>query len=104
MARINEATDSTTAVRNIISKDAEEGKDVITPCTAIGDWFVCMYIAARAGPIEPPIILNKLLIPMVTPAYSFGVDMIIMFIAPTAANDRPAERIPKLAEMNTSEE
>ncbi len=68
-----EAIENTTAVRNIKSKERDEGNDWVIPLTGITDWFVCIYIAANAGPIEDPIILNIVLIPIVTPVYSRGV-------------------------------
>jgi hypothetical protein len=44
-----------------------------------------------------------LLIPIVTPADSLGEAKIIIFIAPTAASDKPADNMPKLAEISNSE-
>ena len=96
--------DNTTAVRKIKSNENDEGKDSTTPLTLITDWFVCIYIAARAGPMELPTILNILLIPIVTPEDSRGDDKRTTFIAPTAASDSPADNIPKPVEINNSDE
>lgn len=63
-----------------------------------------MCIAARAGPIELPIILNILLIPIVTPENSLGVATRMMFIAPTAAKDKPADTIANPTDINISDE
>ncbi len=63
-----------------------------------------MYIAASAGPTELPTILSMLLIPMVTPADSLGEPKIIIFMAPTADSDNPADNMPKLVEISNSEE
>ena len=96
--------DNTTAVRKIKSNENDEGKDSTIPLTLITDWFVCIYIAARAGPMELPTILNILLIPIVTPEDSRGDDKRTTFIAPTAASDRPADNIPKPVEIKNSDE
>ena len=96
--------DNITAVRKIKSNENDEGSDSVIPLTLITDWFVCIYIAARAGPMELPTILNILLIPIVTPVDSRGDDKRITFIAPTAASDNPADNIPKPVEINNSEE
>ena len=52
--------------------------------------------------MEHPIILRRLLTPMVTPEYSDGLARIIIFIAPTLANERPADNIAKLTEISNS--
>jgi hypothetical protein len=91
-------------VRNIKSNENEEGNESVIPLTLIIDWFVCIYIAARAGPMYLTTILNILLIPNVTPKHSRGEDSIITFIAPTAARDNPADNMPKPVEINNSDE
>ena len=96
--------DNITAVRKIKSNENDDGKDSTTPLTLIIDWFVCIYIAARAGPMELPTILNILLIPIVTPEDSRGDDKRTTFIAPTAANDSPADNMPKPVEIKNSDE
>ena len=95
--------DNNTAVRKIRSNEKDEGRIWVIPFVEIVVWFVCMYIAARAGPIELPTILNILLIPIVTPEDSRGDDKRTTFIAPTAANDNPADNIPKPVEIKNSE-
>ena len=61
-----------------------------------------MYIQAKAGPMEHPIILRTLLTPIITPEYSCGLARIITFIAPILANERPADNIVKLIEILNS--
>lgn len=96
--------ESNTALRNIKSKENDEGRDSLIPLIVTWDWLVCMYIAAKAGPIELPTILSMLLIPIVTPEYCLGELRIIIFMAPTAVKERPADKIPKPIEINNSEE
>ena len=96
------AIENITAVRNIKSKERDEGKDWVMPLTLITDWWVCIYIAANAGSIEDPIILNIVLIPIVTPVYSRGVDKIVTFTAPTEASDNPADNNAKPVEIDIS--
>ena len=82
-----------------MSNENREGKYVSIPFILNFVWFISIYIAAKAGPIEDPIILKRLLIPIVTIEYSRGVARIITFIAPTLANDKPADKSAKLAEI-----
>ena len=96
--------DNITAVRKIKSNENGEGNDSTTLLTLITEWLVCIYIAASAGPMEPPTILNMLLIPIVTPEDSRGDDRRTIFIAPTAASDNPADNIAKPVEINNSDE
>jgi hypothetical protein len=95
--------ESTTAVRNIRLNESDEGSDSVKPLILIAVWFVCIYIEARAGPIELPTILSILLIPIVTPADSLGEARIIIFIAPTAASDSPADNTAKPVEISVSD-
>ena len=98
------AIENTRALRNMRSKEKEEGNDLVIPCMLISDWFVCIYIAARAGPIDDPTILNMVLIPIVTPVDSIGVDSMVTFTAPTEARERPVDNIAKPIEMESSVE
>lgn len=98
------ATENTRALRNIRSKENEEGSDLVIPCMSISDWFVCIYIAAKAGPIDDPTILNIVLIPIVTPVNSTGVDRMVTFTAPTEARERPVDNIAKPIEIEISVE
>ncbi len=91
---IIDAIERIIAVKNIKSNENDEGNDSIIPLSLITDWLVCIYIAARAGPTELPTILNMLLIPIVTPTDSLGEINIIMFMAPTADSDNPADNMP----------
>jgi hypothetical protein len=59
-------------------------------------------VAAKAGPIELPIILIRVLIPKEMPLNCLGVERIITFIAPTLVSDSPVEIIPRLVETNSS--
>ena len=98
------AIENTSALRNMRSKDNEEGNDLVIPWILISDWFVCIYIAAKAGPIDDPTILNIVLIPIVTPVNSIGVDSIVTFTEPTEARDRPVDSIAKPIEIEISVE
>ncbi len=98
------AIENTRALRNIRSKENEEGNDLVIPCMLISDWFVCIYIAAKAGPIDDPTILNIVLIPIVTPVNSKGVDSMVTFTAPTEARESPADNIVKPIEIEISVE
>ena len=59
---------------------------------------------AKAGPIDAPTILIRLLIPKDIPLNCLGVDSIMTFMAPTLDRDNPVERTPRLAETNNSVE
>ena len=98
------AIENTRALRNIRSKENEEGNDLVIPCMLISDWFVCIYIAAKAGRIDDPTILNIVLIPIVTPVNSKGVDSMVTFTAPTEARESPADNIAKPIEIEISVE
>ncbi len=63
-----------------------------------------MYIAARAGPIDEPTILSIVLIPIVTPVNSIGVDKIVTLTAPTDASDKPVDKTARPTEMKISVE
>ena len=63
-----------------------------------------MYIAARAGPIDEPTIRSMVLIPIVTPVNSIGVDRIVTFTAPTDASDNPVDNTARPTEMKISVE
>ena len=54
--------------------------------------------------MELPTILSILLIPIVTPEYCLRAIRIIIFMAPTAAKESPATKMPKPIEINNSEE
>ena len=95
---------NTRALRNIRSKENEEGNDSVIPLMLTNDWFVCIYIAAKAGPIDDPTILNIVLIPIVTPVNSIGVASIVTFTAPTEARERPVDNIAKPMEIESSVE
>ena len=96
--------ENTKALRKICSIENEEGNDLVIPCMLISDWFVCIYIAAKAGPIDDPTILNMVLIPIVTPVNSIGVDSMVTFTAPTEARERPVDNIAKPIETEISVE
>ena len=95
--KIIEIIDKTIALKKIMSNANGEGKYVSIPLVFNDVWFISIYIAAKAGPIDDPIILNRLLTPIVTTEYSLGAARIITFIAPTLANDKPADKRAKLA-------
>ena len=97
--KIIEIIDKIIALKKIMSNENREGKYVSIPFILNAVWFISIYIAAKAGPIEDPIILKRLLTPIVTIEYSLGVARIITFIAPTLANDKPADKSAKLAEI-----
>ena len=59
---------------------------------------------AKAGPIDAPTILIRLLIPKDIPLNCCGVDNIMTFMAPTLVRDNPVERIPRLTETDNSVE
>ena len=63
-----------------------------------------MYIPARAGPIELPIILKSVVIPRDMPLNCLGVDNIITFIAPTLVSDKPVDKIARFTDTNNSVE
>jgi hypothetical protein len=68
-ANPNDAADNTIAVSNIKLYALAVGNDAACPVIiTILDWFVCMYIPARAGPIAPPRILIRLFVPSDIPA------------------------------------
>jgi len=94
--------ESSTAVRKIISNDTNDGNVCIIPPISIGDWCVCIYIPARAGPIELPTILISIVVPRDIPINSFGVVSIMTFIAPTLVKDNPTERSARFADIKDS--
>jgi hypothetical protein len=63
-----------------------------------------MYIAARAGPMELPIIRIRLAMPSDIPLFCLGVFRTIVFWAPMAVNDIPMAIIPRLVDMRNSVE
>ena len=102
IARKIEAIDNTAAVRKIILNDTNDGNERVIPLISNRDGCDCIYIPARAGPTELPIILISIVVPSDIPVYCFGVASIITFIAPTLVNDNPTDRIARLAEINNS--
>src|SRR4030095_2365156 len=102
IARNIDAIENTTAVRKIILNDSNDGKECIIPLISNGDWCDCIYIPARAGPTELPIILISIVVPSEIPVNCFGVVRIITFIAPTLVKDNPIERIARFNEINKS--
>lgn len=61
-------------------------------------------MAAKAGPIDDPTIRSIVLIPIVTPVYSIGVDRIVTLTAPTDASDNPVDNTARPIEMKSSVE
>ena len=82
--------------------DINDGNDCINPLTFNRDWCVCIYIPARAGPIELPTILISIVVPSDIPVNCFGVVSIITFMAPTLVKESPIERIARFADIKNS--
>jgi hypothetical protein len=96
-------TDNKAAVRKIKLYAPLAGKDAIAfdPFILTNSCCDCRNIPAIAGPIALPIILIRLVIPVEIPIDLVGVAIMMIFITPTAANDKPMLTIAKSMDTNS---
>ena len=102
IAKTIDETDNNVAVRKIKLYAPVTGNDAVAfdPFILTISCCDCRSIPAIAGPIALPIILIKLVIPVEMPIDRAGVAIIIMFITPTAANDKPMLTIARSIDTN----
>ena len=79
IANTIDTIDIIAAVRNIRLYASAVGKECCVVPIFITYWYDCMYIAARAGPMELPIIRIRLAMPSDIPLFCLGVFRTIVF-------------------------